>query len=272
VVAAGVVLLVTSCSMFAPADWSIRAENDAFDLVLRYVEDGVPSYFEFSNADGVVAFGKGAPPTTISIATLDPASCRPIGEVYGLSTSHIAVGVSFGGTITAGGYDPEDFGEDWGLSDRLTPTDRCSDSDPSTTPAPAPAMSVGDWLDGSEMACRTAGDPDVFHVRGEFLDGAVNGCEAWAGTAGRPVPKAGVVAWNPDGDGLRVAVAWRDARCVSGATVSLYPHDDHYSLNVISIGTACRPPRSVYQAVFHLTDPVDAADVVATLDIVFDPD
>ncbi len=44
------------------------------------------------------------------------------------------------------------------------------------------------------------------------------------------------------------------------------------SLNVISIGTACRPPRSVYQAVFHLTDPVDAADVVATLDIVFDPD
>lgn len=270
--AAGVAALVASCSLFRPADWSIRTENLVFDLVLRYVEDGRPSYFAFPHdTEAVLAAGKGAPPDSVSITTLDPVSCRPIGEVSILAASHSVVFVTWGGAIDAGGYDPSDFGEDWGLSDRLTPTDRCSGGDPSSTPAPAPAMRVGEWLDGWEMACRTIGNPAAFGVRGEFPFGAVDGCEARAGVAGRPIPEAGVVAWNPDGDGSRLAVAWQDRRCVDGATVSLYPDGGRYIVNVISTGTACRTSHEVYAAVFYLTDPVDATDVVATLDMVFEP-
>jgi hypothetical protein len=131
-------------------DWSIRADNfQGTDLVVRLVEDGEASYLLLPNeSDALIVGGKGSPPRTVSVTSLDPVSCRPVGEVTDLPGEHTRVSVSWGGAIDSGTYDPRDVADDWGLSDRLAPTDTCSDSDPSATLAPPPSLLTGDWLNG----------------------------------------------------------------------------------------------------------------------------
>jgi hypothetical protein len=128
-------------------------------------------------------------------------------------------------------------------------------------------MRAGEWLDGWEMYCSADVEGVGFGVRGEFLDGAIDGCEATAGAGAMPVPDdgTGIVAWNPDGDKMRLAVAWRDDRCTDGATVSVLPSFDRYMVDVISIAGACRDSPSERSAVFHFTTPVEAQDVTTTL-------
>ncbi len=71
----------------------------------------------------------------------------------------------------------------------------------------------------------TDGGADAFAVRGEFLTGAVAGCEALAGDTGQPPIKAtdGISIWNPDGDTRRLGIGWEDSACTISGTVSLYP-------------------------------------------------
>jgi hypothetical protein len=273
---AGMALLVASCSFGdrPPIDWSVRADNDqGTNLLVRFVADGLPSYYLLPHgSDAMVVAGTGRPPDVESVALLDPVSCRPIDQITSLPGAHSTVSAGFGGSIAAVyAYDPSDHGNDWGVSERLEPTSLCADNDASTTPAPAPSMRVGDWLNGWEMACLTRGDDPGFGVRGEFLAGAADGCEAQVGSAGAPIPASGVALWNPDRDMTRLGVAWRDRRCVSGATVSILPEGGRYVVNIVSIGTACSSPTETYSAVFYLTTPVGATDAVGELDVVSDP-
>jgi hypothetical protein len=116
------------------------------------------------------------------------------------------------------------------------------------------------------MACSLSGRPAEFAVRGEFLHGAVDGCEVGVGSTEGPVPDEGAIAWNPEGDTNQLAVAWRDSRCADGATVGLFPDFERYHVEVISIAGACSHSDRTYEATLYLTTPVDADRVVTTLD------
>jgi hypothetical protein len=102
---------------------------------------------------------------------------------------------------------------------------------------------AGEWLNGWEMYCES---DDVrsspYGIRGEFLDGAVSGCEPRTGLIGprdfnRPDE---VVVGSPEEDPRRLGMAWQATACSDGATVSLLPTFDEYRVHIIATGPQMR--------------------------------
>lgn len=247
--------------------WSLRVDNSSvgIDYVLRYTSSDAPVYvLAVAGSEGIVRAGSGAPDPLAVLAVLDPLSCRVVSIVDPVPERHSWASFSWGGTLSVGSYDPEDFGDPLDPGQLLAETDRCSESDATATPLPEPSMVAGEWLNGWEMSCQAAGGgTEPFSVRGEFLDGAVEGCEAHSGDIGQgstDVPD-GLSIWNPDGDMRRLGIAWEDTACTNGATVSLYPTMAGYQAHAISIGSKCAPAMKPYAAVFYLTEPIDATMV-----------
>jgi hypothetical protein len=243
--------------------WSVRADNSTvgIDYVLRYTSSKAPVYRLLpSGSDGVVQSGKGSRDPGSALAVLDPVSCREVSIVDPIADDYTSVSLSIEGTPSAGAYDPEDYGDPSDPAQLLAGTDTCATSDPAVTPKPAPSMVAGEWLNGWEMYCVAAGN-GAFGVRGEFLNGAVAGCEAHPADIGQGAIDSpnGVSIWNPDGDKSRLGVAWEDTACANGATVSLYPTVAGYRAHTISIGSACAPAMKPYAVVFFLTEPIDAS-------------
>ena len=242
--------------------WSVRADNSTvgIDYGLRYTSDAAAVYRILpSGSDGVVQSGEGSRDPRSALAVLDPVSCRVVSIVDPIADDHTSVSLSIEGTPSVGAYDPEDYGDPSDPTQLLAETDTCSWSDPAATPKPAPSMVAGEWLNGWEMYCVAAGN-ETFGVRGEFLNGAVAGCEAHAANIGQGAIDApdGVSIWNPDGDTSRLGVAWKDTACANRATVSLYPTMAGYRAHTISIGSACAPAMRPYAVVFFVAEPIDA--------------
>lgn len=256
--------------------WSLRADNSSvgIDYVVRYTSGDAPVYLRIpAGSEGIVRAGDGAPDASSTLAILDPVSCRVVSLVDPVPDGHTWVSLSIEGTPSVEPYDPEDWGDPLDPGQSLAETDTCSRSDPAATPLPEPSMVAGEWLNGWEMYCEAAGGGAApFGIRGEFLDGAVAGCEAHRGDIGQGSIEAtdGVSIWNPDGDTSRLGVAWEDTACSNGATVSLFPTMAGYRAHAISIGSTCAPDLKSYAVVFFLTEPIDAGLVLGEVERIVD--
>jgi hypothetical protein len=132
---------------------------------------------------------------------------------------------------------------------------------------------AGEWLNGWEMYCES---DDVrsspYGIRGEFLDGAVSGCEPRTGLIGprdfnRPDE---VVVGSPEEDPRRLGMAWQATACPDGATVSLLPTFDEYLVHIIATGPKCAADLEPYSVVFYLTEPLDPSLVSADIEEVLE--
>jgi hypothetical protein len=243
--------------------WTVRADNSTFgiDVVVRYTSSQAPTYRLLPwGSSGFVQSGAGSRDPDAVLAILDPVSCRVVSMVDPIADDHIWVSLSIGGTPLVGVRDLDEQGDPSDPRQWLSETDTCAKADPAATPKPAPSMVAGEWLERWEMYCVAAAN-DAFGVRGEFLDGAVEGCEAHPADIGQGAIDAphGLAIWNPEGDTTRLGVAWEDVACTTGATVSLYPTFTGYRAHVIATSTACGAAMKPYAVVFFLTEPMEAS-------------
>jgi hypothetical protein len=264
--------------------WTLYADNPSIgiDYVIRFTSSEEPAYLLVeAGREGFVQVADEAP-AGAALAILDPVSCRVVADVAPVPEGHPWVTIAVDGMPQVG-ETPDDYGDPLDPAEWLSHTDLCAASDPSATARPTPSLVAGDWLEGGAMYCEAAGDvsdPSAspsgrhqpFGVRGEFLVGAVAGCEAHRGDIGQATIDApdGVVIWNPDGNLGTLGVAWEETACTDGATVSLLPTTSGYRVHVISIGSPCEPGMKPYAAVFFLTEPIDADQVAGDLERVGD--
>ena len=269
-----VALILAGCAIAGqPASgsaWSIRAMNSSLvDFVLRYSSGEATKLVLLPpGADGLVDVRGSPPEAAARIAVLDPVSCRPLAELDAAGRGHHSVDVYMDGSLDDGPYDPSDYDNPFGLAARLTTTDRCATADPAVTPRPLPSLRAGVWLEGSAISCEATVDGATFGVRGEFVLGAIDGCEivAKVDPAHIPPDTASVVLWDPMGDGTSLGVAWLERACASEATVSLHPGFDGYELDVIAISTPCEGPFKPHAVVFSLTDALESRSIVGTVE------
>lgn len=266
-------VVVIGCGGGARTDaWSVRIHNPGSDFIVRFTSDADTTYAQLpQGGEGLVSAGEGRIPAGASIAVLDPVSCRVVSLIEELPAGHAYISTSWGGTLLADTYDPDDYGGTADHSDQLRATDTCAESDAAAKPRPLPTRVAGEWLNGWEMYCEATNNGAPFGVRGEFLLGAAMGCDARPGHSGGAVSdQRDVALWSVDNDWSRLGLTWSDTACANGATISLVPTFGRYNLHVISTAAECAPTMQPYSAVLYLTESIDVRLVDASVERLVD--
>jgi hypothetical protein len=140
-------------------------------------------------------------------------------------------------------------------------------------PSPIP----GEALEDGALSCSSGefpyfnevdlGEAHALGIRVEAVIGSVAGCSTYVPEESLPLSEGTAYVWDVARDGSALGIAWRDAPCADGASVSLFPTERGYQLDIISTSDRCpgdvkRAKNAPYAVTLFLPYPIFASSIV----------